>query len=429
MLFRFSLYGFLKNQRYFEPFLVLVFLDKGLGYFAIGLLISFREIIVNALEIPSGAVADVWGRRKAMVLSFAAYILSFALFGLAEGIGLLFAAMALFAVGEAFRTGTHKAMIFTWLRLEGRTDDRTRVYGYTRSWSKYGSALSVIVAAVIVYWSDSYTYVFYVSIVPYLLGLINFLGYPAQLDGARADTTALESVLEHLKATFREVFSSRFLRRLMLESMGYQGVFEAVKDYLQPVLKTAAVAAAAGWIITTGMSDTQQTTLLVGPVYLVLYLASGLASRWSHRAAALAGGEEGGAKMMWAVALFIFAVLSVSGFIGIDPVLIVAFVCLHIIQNIWRPILLGRFDTGSSEARGATVLSIESQVRRVATIIVAPLLGLAIDLVTEHGPGGPFWPVGLVGAVVALLFLVTPVRSAPAADDDSGSDTKAAIPA
>ena len=148
MLFRFSLYGFLKNQRYFEPFLVLVFLDKGLGYFAIGLLISFREIIVNALEIPSGAVADVWGRRKAMVLSFAAYILSFALFGLAEGIGLLFAAMALFAVGEAFRTGTHKAMIFTWLRLEGRTDDRTRVYGYTRSWSKYGSALSVIVAAV-----------------------------------------------------------------------------------------------------------------------------------------------------------------------------------------------------------------------------------------------------------------------------------------
>ena len=91
-----------------------------------------------------------------MMLSFAAYIASFALFGLAEGVALLFAAMALFGVGEAFRTGTHKAMIFTWLRLEGRTDDRTRVYGYTRSWSKYGSALSVVLAAVFVYYSDSY---------------------------------------------------------------------------------------------------------------------------------------------------------------------------------------------------------------------------------------------------------------------------------
>jgi hypothetical protein len=67
MLFRFSLYGFLKNQRYFEPFLVLALLEKGLGFFEIGLLIGFRELTVNLLEIPSGAVADVWGRRRSMI--------------------------------------------------------------------------------------------------------------------------------------------------------------------------------------------------------------------------------------------------------------------------------------------------------------------------------------------------------------------------
>ena len=37
MLFRFSLYGFLKNQTYFEPFLVLAFLEKGLNFGMIGL--------------------------------------------------------------------------------------------------------------------------------------------------------------------------------------------------------------------------------------------------------------------------------------------------------------------------------------------------------------------------------------------------------
>jgi len=30
MLFRFSLYGFLKNQRYYDPFLILVFLENSL---------------------------------------------------------------------------------------------------------------------------------------------------------------------------------------------------------------------------------------------------------------------------------------------------------------------------------------------------------------------------------------------------------------
>ena len=413
MLYRFSLYGFLKNQRYFEPFLVLVFLEKGLSFFVIGLLISFREVIVNLLEIPSGAAADVYGRRKSMILSFTAYIVSFALFGLAEGVGMLFAAMALFAVGEAFRTGTHKAMIFTWLRLEGRTDERTRIYGYTRSWSKYGSALSVILAAVFVFTTDSYTYVFYFSIIPYLMGLINFFGYPRELDGIQDDAHTFGSVLSHLKNSFRDIFSSRYVRRLMFESMGFQGVFEAVKDYLQPVLKAAAIAAVAGWIATAGMSETQQTTLLVGPVYLVLYLASGLASRWSHRVASAAGDEDAGARVMWGIGLLIFLALGIAGFLEFNLTLIAAFVCLHVIQNVWRPIHLGRFDAGSSEAQGATVLSIESQARRLATIVAAPLLGLGIDLVKSHGPGGPFWPIGLLGAGVALLFLLTSRRTMP----------------
>ena len=35
-----------------------------------------------------------------------------------------------------------------------------------------------------------------------------------------------------------------------------------------------------------------------------------------------------------------------------------------------------------------------------------------VDLVKERGPGGEFWPVGALGAAVALLFFVT-ARRAP----------------
>jgi len=154
MLTRFCLYGFLKNQQYFEPFLVLVLLDKGLSFFEIGLLVAFREVTVNLFEVASGAVADVYGRRRAMITSFAAYIVSFLLFGLASSLLALFAAMFFFGIGEAFRTGTHKAMIFAWLRSQGREKERTAVYGRTRSWSKLGSALSVVLAAVFVFALD-----------------------------------------------------------------------------------------------------------------------------------------------------------------------------------------------------------------------------------------------------------------------------------
>ncbi|MBT4735493.1 MAG: MFS transporter, partial [Candidatus Marinimicrobia bacterium] len=93
MLFRFSLYGFLKNQRYFEPFLMLAFVEKGLSFLQIGVLFAFREVCVNLFEIPSGAVADLYGRRRAMVVSFAAYIVSLATFAMSTNVAWLFAAM------------------------------------------------------------------------------------------------------------------------------------------------------------------------------------------------------------------------------------------------------------------------------------------------------------------------------------------------
>ena len=90
MLFRFCLYGFLKNQRYFEPFLMLVFLDQGFSFFLIGLLLACRDLTVNLLEVPSGAIADSFGRRGAMVISFVAYIISFLILATATGTALFF---------------------------------------------------------------------------------------------------------------------------------------------------------------------------------------------------------------------------------------------------------------------------------------------------------------------------------------------------
>ena len=55
-----------------------------------------------------------------MVLSFLAYQISFVIFALSTAWPAFAAAMFCFAVGESFRSGTHKAMIFDWLAAQGR---------------------------------------------------------------------------------------------------------------------------------------------------------------------------------------------------------------------------------------------------------------------------------------------------------------------
>ncbi|NCC55765.1 MAG: MFS transporter [Erysipelotrichia bacterium] len=127
---KFSLYGLLKNLRFFEPFMLIYFLDQSLNLFHIGILFSIREIITYIFEIPSGVIADRYGKKTELVFCFIFYITSFILFFFATGfVGFVFA-MSLFALGEAFRSGTHKAMIMAYMDRHELKDSKTRIYGF-----------------------------------------------------------------------------------------------------------------------------------------------------------------------------------------------------------------------------------------------------------------------------------------------------------
>ena len=420
MLKRFSLYGFLKNQQYYDYFLILAFRQMGLSYFMIGTLIAFREVMVALMEVPTGAIADIFGRRRCMAFSFLSYIVSFAIFGsfglpaLREGVsqptllGFLFFAMMCFTIGDAFRTGTHKAMIFRWLNLEGRAGQGTRVYGYTRSWSKVGSAVSVIVACVFVFLTGNFIYVFFLTIIPYMINIINLLGYPKELDGDSDNSTSIRDMIRYLKEALIISVRQANLRRLIFESMGFEGFFKASKDYLQPILQKASLPLVAALFTNVEMTVEQRSVFLIGPIYFLLFILSAAASRKAYLFSSMAGKEDRAAWVLWGISLFIFMFLTPAMFYNIYWIMIAGFVLLYIIQNTWRPVLISRFSAYAQESMGATILSIESQAKSLSTMIIAPLLGLAIDMAGRNHIGlSKFWPLGIIGVIIALGFFLT----------------------
>ena len=434
MLRRFSLYGFLKNQQYYDYSMVLAFLEMGLSYTQIGLLVGFREAVVAALEIPSGVLADRAGRRRAMVLSLASYVVSFAAFG---GLGLaatqgaiaggplyasLFVAMALFAVGDAFRSGTHKAMIFAWLRAHGREAERTRVYGFTRSWSKLGSALSTVIACWIIWAICDYVVVFLVAVLPYLLNIANVATYPAEVESPGregAERLSLGELARELLSALADAARNAPLRRVLGEAMGFESYFKVAKDYLQPILLTGAVALTATWLPLAHATDAQRSVILLGPVYVALFLLAALASRQAYRLVARAQGSAAqAARWLWAALALACALLLAALLAGWLGVTVLAFAALYVLQNLWRTILMSRLDAVSEEARGATVLSIESQLKSLGVLVLAPTLGALVDLAHASAAAGgagappeagywPYWPVALAGVLVAIAFVTT----------------------
>jgi MFS family permease len=432
MLARFCLYGFLKNQRYFEPFFMLALLAHQLSFTEIGVLVACRSLTLNLLEIPSGAMADLWGRRRCMIASFVAYVVSFLTFAWAPSAGWLYPAMVLFGIGDSFRTGTHKAMIFEWLRNQGREQERTRVYGLTRSWSKYGSAVSAVLASVFVLSTGDFRSVFLFATIPYAINIFNFLGYPAELDGytpPQAEPMSkrmepIEPKSNHLGIQLGETLSAlrnasarSGIRRLIAESMCWEGVYNSIHDYLQPALLVFTV----GQLITqpdselnelTAVSAAQNPTavILITATYALLAILSGVASRLAHRFAQRSGTDQAAARLLWIGNLCLFGLLGFGDFFGAELVVVGAFIALGVLQNVWRPILISRFDDHSDPKWGATVLSIESQSQRLATLFIAPAVGYSVDLVVRQQWPGHFWPIAIVGIGAGLPMLLTASR-------------------
>jgi MFS family permease len=142
LIWKFSFYGLLKNLKFFEPYLIIYLLGLNFSLFKIGVLFSIREAIIYIFEVPSGIIADNYGKKKELMICFIFYIISFLLFFIATNIYIITLAFIFYGLGEAFRSGTHKAMIYSYLERKNWFEYKAFVYGRTRSFSLIGSSVS-----------------------------------------------------------------------------------------------------------------------------------------------------------------------------------------------------------------------------------------------------------------------------------------------
>jgi len=410
-LFKFSAYGFLKNLRFFEPFLYLFFLGNGLSFFQIGILISIREVGINLFEIPTGVIADLTGRRRAMVFSFASYILSFLTFYFFSNFLLFVPAMILFSSGEAFRSGTHKSMIMEYLDINNMGDQQVSYYGKTRSASRLGSALSAVIAALIVYFRGNYNIVFLARLVPYSLDLLLMLTYPKELDGELSGSRlSVTMIVDQFKSSFSSIFSTREMGKVLVNASVFDSLFKIGKDYLQPIIKTQALALPVLLMIKNGQS---RTSILIGIVYFFIYLNSFISSRQSSRLMEKVGNLARSLNwLLWAdVLLFFVAGLGLILDSFLIPV--VSFFFFYTLYNMRKPMVVGFLGERTQPQERATILSVHSQLRSVVGMVIAPVFGLLADnfgLFTVLFFGGGLLLV--VGLLLRLTAGPPEVRSA-----------------
>ncbi len=386
--YKFCLYGFLKNLRFFDAFFILFLLEKGLPCTQIGILYAIREISINIFEIPSDIVADTFYISGNFLLFCAAFIF--------------------YGVGDAFRSGTHKGMIMDYLKLNNQEDKKIPYYGHTRSWSQKGSALSSLIARIIVFYSGKYGNIFLYSVIPYFINLLLILSYPKELNRSLKPTKERNSIKSTLRS-FISVIKQPKVLKIANSSAVFTAYLKAVKDYIQPLMVNIAV-------ITPFMLNTEaekKNGLIIGILYFIIYWITSYASKASSIVASINKTNISNITL-----LIGFSTGILCGIFYTNEWLIIAFIAflgIYIVENIRKPILTGFISDKVPNEILTSVISAQSLPKTVITSVLALLIGIIAD---NYGIGISLSVVSGLLIVITLLtnFIFTtgkPTRKVP----------------
>jgi MFS family permease len=402
MYLRFVLYSVLKNLRFFEPFFVLYLLappasgGAGLSYFQIGTLVGYQKLLTGLLEIPLGVATDRWGRRTALALCFSFYLLAFPTYAIASQMDaslrlvFLFVAQGFFAVAEALRTGSHKAIMLDWADQTGRPGEATRVVSRTRLWSKLSAGFGALAGGIMLWRLASFTPLFWAASVPAAAGVVLMLSYPRRFEGEQRRST-------ELRPPFRRQMGLLFRRpgllTLILASLIFESQVKLAQQYLQPFLRMDLDRRELALVGGLG-------AVAVGAYYLLQDLLGASAAAGAPRAESRLGGAVRALARLQGLLLGLSAAMALCFGLGWLSVGIVGFIAMAMLQNLRRPIFVARLNELMDKPQRATTLSVESQARSWTVALFSPLVGYVADR---------FGLTGAFSLIAGLLLLSIPL--------------------
>jgi hypothetical protein len=176
------------------------------------------------------------------------------------------------------------------------------------------------------------------------------------------------------------------------------GFFKSVKDYLQPLL----VVFIAGIPLIPSLSKENQTALLIGLVYFIIYLITSWASKSSGKFSRMTGSLASGLNISYILLLLSGVIAGISYHYEVGIVAIVFFILIFFVENTRRPVAVAYISEKTDSRSLATFLSLDSQMRSLSAIILSPLIGYLADLLS---PG-----LGLSSVAILLILLFPIIR-------------------
>lgn len=356
------------------PIIVLFYESHGLGLQDVFILKSVYSVTAVVLEIPSGYLADVWGRRKCLITGCILYFLGYLCYSATSTFTAFLFAEILLGIGQTLVNGADSALLYDTTLKYHKENLYLRYEGRITMIGNFAEAIAGIFGGLLAAYSLRFPF--------YAQALIAFSGIPAAFVLQEFDIK--KKIQNPVNEIIRIIRYSLVTNRKLCYNIMFSGIIGAA---------TLTMA----WFVQPFLMYLDTPVSWYGIIWTALNLTVGFAAFYSDRVDRYFGPR----KMSVLILLFI-----IGGYVSLAYTLSYAGLAILVVFYIFRgfatPILKGYINQMTFSEMRATVLSIRNFVIRLMFAAIAPFVGWLNDVYSLKT--ALLVSAGII-AVPGLLFL------------------------
>ncbi len=354
---KFFIYRILYNFMLFLPVWVVFMQDKfGLNLAEVTLNDSAFWITMALTEVPTGAVADTWGRKQSQMIGMVIATGSILAFALAPVYSLVLLANSLWAFGITFMSGADLALFYDTLRELGREEEYPKYRGRLQASVLVSIAVSSVLGGLIGEISLVSTFTITAGLMVLATGFLLLLKEPPREKDAESGETL--SYLKTLQVTFAAIRGQPELLYALLFSNILPLLGGTIQvTFMQPYAMSIGLPVAALGVIALGLRASQFVGALSTQRFIQRF------------------GEWGWLRI--ASVLVVAGVLSLGLFESLTG--IVLFALTGFASSATRPLMERIILRKTPGAVRATILSVDSLFYWILLAFVGPVIGMIAD--------------------------------------------------
>lgn len=332
------------------PILIPFYQYNHLGAFAFYLSQAVYALTVFVMEVPSGYLADVIGRRKTLIIGALLFPLGLTVYALGSSLPVFLAAEFVLAVGHSMRSGSDSAMLYDSLKELTRETEYASIEGRGNQFARIGTGIASISGGLLAAVSMRLPFWFNILTGLALIPLVVAMTEP-----------------ERKKASGQNPLQN--ILRIAVESMKNPDI----RPFILLLGLIGSVSVIALWAYFMYYQSVGIPLALFGVLFAAFQFSGALGARFSSVVAVKAGPQR-----LLLAALLISPILLLVGLMR-SPWLLPIIMIHPFIWNLTIPVLLQQINLRSESQVRATVLSLANMGVSFGYVLIGPVFGRISD--------------------------------------------------